>query len=203
MCNRNYAMCVRNTPKSVLILIATLIAIICGIIAYFAISSQIAVEIVETKTDKDERKDKEETKAEKEDFELDLHLGKHRQDLEHKRLMEKDRLEHVESKINMILPICAIIVIAICGSILLVFFKDKIPPCKRTGKNPGATRTLETELNPNPIAIPKSRLDEFKQLIKMGYEVNEICEAINKTPSIGFALDRLNMKNAPQIQVIL
>ena len=110
--------------------------------------------------------------------------------------MEKGRLEHVESKINMILPICAIIVIAICGSILLVFFKNKLPPCKRTGKNPGATRTLETELNPNPIAIPKSRLDEFKQLIKMGYEVNQTCEAINNTPSIGFALDRLNMKNA-------
>ena len=42
-------MCIRNTPKSVLILIATLIAIVCGIIAYFAISSQISVEIVETK----------------------------------------------------------------------------------------------------------------------------------------------------------
>ena len=100
-----------------------------------------------------------------------------------------------QGKINIVLPICAVIVIAICGSILLVFFKDKIPPCKRTGKNPGAIRTLKTELNPNSIAIPKSRLDEFKQLIKMGYEVNETCEAINKTPSIGFALDRLNMKN--------
>ena len=110
--------------------------------------------------------------------------------------MEKDRLEHVESKINIILPICAVIVIVISGSILLIFFKDKIPPCKRSGKNHGATKTLETEPNTNPIAIPKSRLDEFKQLINMGYEVNQTCEAINNTPSIGFALDRLNMKKA-------
>ena len=52
-------------------------------------------------------------------------------------------------------------------------------------------REMEMETTQKSISIPNSRKEDFEHLVKMGYDIKSVVEAINNSTSIGFALDIL------------
>ena len=98
------------------------------------------------------------------------------------------------AKINIILPICAVIVMIICGSCLMVYFKDKLPKFGNGGTvNRKSKPNMEVKMK--PAAIPKLRMDDFNQLIKFGFDIDDAVSAINASNSFSSALDHLAMRN--------
>ena len=191
MCSRNTSLYFRNMPKWLIIAITLLIITIAGLIAYYIVTN---ITRSYEKDSIDSAKDNEVTKGEVDDYKLNIHLEKHRANLEHERMVMKEHQEHEMAKINIILPICAVIVMIICGSCLMVYFKDKLPKL-------GNSATINKKLKPDmevkmkPASIPKLRMDDFNQLIKFGFDVDDAASAINASNSFSSALDHLAIRN--------
>ena len=173
-----------------------LAVIFIGVIAYYIASnltSSFEKDEIETTTDN------EVIKGSENDFNLNIHLEKHRANLEHERKLTKDKHEHEMAKINIILPICVIIVLIICCTCLAILFKDKVPNVKGGKKD----AKMEVEHKCKKVAIPKSKIDDFNQLIKLGFEINDSVNAINSSDSFGSALDFLAMNNKDTNQKVI
>ena len=106
--------------------------------------------------------------------------------------MIKERQQHELDKLTIALPICLGMVAIICGSVLFIYFKYKLP---KLG-NGGQSHTPQIELKSNQMPIESSRMDDFEKLMQIGYDPKDVIDAINKSDSIGPALKKLIEKSS-------
>ena len=82
MCSRNNVVSLRNTPKWLMILLVFPVLIFVGVIAYYIatnLTSSFEKDSIETKTDN------EVIKGSRDDYCLNIHLEKHRANLDHEK----------------------------------------------------------------------------------------------------------------------
>ena len=80
-----------------------------------------------------------------------------------------------------------VITALICGTIMVIY-------CKAGFKKPIQKRNQERdrmEMMETRIAIPKSRMEDFITLTKMGFDKKNIAENINKTRTLGQVVEKL------------
>ena len=99
---------------------------------------------------------------------------------EQEKEMTKERQQHELDKLTIALPICLGIVAIICGSILFIYFKYKLPKMRNGGKS----HVPQIELESNPMPIESSSMDDSKNLMQMGYDPKDVIDAINNSDSI-------------------
>ena len=76
----------------------------------------------------------------------------------------------------------------------MVYFKDKLPKLgNRAIINKKSKPDMEVKMK--PAAIPKLRMDDFNQLIKFGFDVDDAVSAINASNSFSSTLGHLTMRN--------
>ena len=140
-------------------------------------------------TFEDDSDDKKTVKSEDDDkikdFELELHIKKHKAELDHKRQLEMDKHSHQLTKIGILLPSCGIIVFAILGTFIYYHMKIKKQVNNENGKIKGI------KCNDDGLKIPKAKVNDFRELMMMGFEKRKIVKALCETESLDNALDLL------------
>ena len=157
-------------------------------------------------------KEKSETKKESEgdnfranDETYDFHIEKHRIDREHERLIHSSKLSHEIYKTGIIAPCVLGVVAMICG----VIYCMKIRPMnsRKLPNSNGLAIEMNERIKNDPAStstcyeIPKSKLDEFQTLVKLGFNKLDVISAIQKSKNIVEALEMLNgLNNAISVQ---
>ena len=189
MCSKSTEKCFKNVPRWLwIIMIIAVIALI--IVIAWKINASLKNTYEKKSVEKEERKEK--RKDNFKDFEIDFHLRKHAANLKHEKEMTKERQQHELDKLTIALPICLGIVAIICGSVLIVYFKYKLPKMRNGVKS----HVPEIDLESNPMPIKSSKMDDFERLMQMGYDPKDVIDAINHSDSIGPALKRLIEKSS-------
>ena len=67
------------------------------------------------------------------DYDIDFHLRKHRDELEHRKEMEMAEKNHELTKISIILPISGIFVMALCCTLIYIY-RQKKDKCNKIPK---------------------------------------------------------------------
>ena len=161
-----------------------IIAIICVIILIaYAIMANMGSTFEDESDDK--KMEKNEDKDKIKDFELELHIKKHQAELDHKRQLELDKHSHQLTKIGILLPSCGIIVFAILGTLIYHHMKNKKQVNIDNGKIQGI------KFNDDSFKIPKAKVNDFRELMIMGFEKRKIVKALCETESLDNASDLL------------
>ena len=82
-------------------------------------------------------------------FKIDFHPRKHAANLKHEKEMIKERQQHEVDKLTIALPECLGMVAIICGSVLFIYFKYKLPKIRNVGKS--NVPQIELESNSDSI----------------------------------------------------
>ena len=94
------------------------------------------------------------------------------------------------------MPVCGVFVTSICLT-LIVIYRKNIATLLRAKSN---VKVEAQHSKPNDrLKLPKSKINDFKTLINMGFDKKDIVTALNETKTIGFALDRLTAQNETRI----
>ena len=175
---------INKIPKCIWIIFAIIGVIAIVTISYFIIQS-LNSHYEDDETVKEESTEK--TKKDNEDFDLEISLRKHRANLEHQREIEKEKNKHRAMTIGIILPICLVITVLICGTIIAIYRKVGVtqPMQSQNQQRNGM------EMNEARMTIPKARMEDFITLSNMGFDKKNIAENINKTSSLGQVVDNL------------
>ena len=107
-------------------------------------------------------------------------------------------MTHELYKTGIIAPCAVVISVILAGMIYFTVIKPKM--IKKATKVFSATqnhstdddRKLDSRESPNTMQIPKTRVEDFNNLIMMGYSKNQTAAAIQSSNSIATALDILN-----------
>ena len=155
-----------------------------------------------TSFEKDESESKKESEGDNfkaNDETYDFHIEKHRIDREHERLLHSTKLSHEIYKAGIIAPCVLGVVAMICG---VVYFMKIRPMNSRKLPNANGLAIEINERIRNDLAststcyeIPKSKLDEFQTLVKLGFNKLDVISAIQKSKNIVEALEMLNGPN--------
>ena len=195
MCNHTLLRFRKQNPicfALIITMIITLLIIVIALIVYGIqnIGTSFENESDIKKTEKEKDKDK------VEDVDIEFHIKKHKAELEHKKEMDAAEKSHELLKIGIILPVCGIFVTALCLT-LIVIYRKNIATLFRAKSN---VKVEAQHSKPNDrLKLPKSKINDFKTLINMGFDKKDIVTALNETKTIGFALDRLTTQNEARI----
>ena len=118
--------------------------------------------------------------------------------LVHRFKIEERKMTHELYKTGIIAPCAVVISVIISGMIYLTVIKPKMQ--KKAIKVYSATqnsftddeRKLDNQESPITMQIPKTRVEDFNNLIMMGYSKSQAAAAIQSSNSIATALDILN-----------
>ena len=177
-----------------------IIIIIISIIATISLAYGIKYAInASYEKDEETKKDvKFEDKKEESDTIYDFHFENHKTNLNHKFKIEESKMAHELYKTGIIAPCVVVISVILAGMIYCTVIKPKM--IKKATKVFSATqnnstdddRKVDSKESPNTIQIPKTRVEDFNNLIMMGYNKNQTAAAIQSSNSIATALDILN-----------
>ena len=197
MCNNTTKHFLQRNPKCCFVL--TILFVIVIILSIGAIVYTIVSNLNATfEHDSDKKSDKKVVDKDKiVDYDIDFHLRKHRDELEHRKEMEMAEKNHELTKISIILPISGIFVMALCCTLIYIY-RQKLTNAIRSPNSKVVTEASCMKQN-NEMKLPKSKMNDFHILLSMGFDKKEIVKSLNATETIGFALDRLTNQKSSRI----
>ena len=177
----------------IIIIIATIIATIS-----LAYGIKYAINASYEKDEETKKDVKFEDKKEESDTIYDFHFENHKTNLNHKFKIEESKMAHELYKTGIIAPCVVVISVILAGMIYCTVIKPKM--IKKATKVFSAIqnnstdddRKVDSKESPNTIQIPKTRVEDFNNLIMMGYSKSQTAAAIQSSNSIATALDILN-----------